>query len=111
MRFPEMQLLECRIECMGRMGCNSRNDPLDTSFPFRQTLGIQLVIQFPVLGELAELLSQIVSAPDGFVSPRDVERLDLVELMVEEIEEVLFVIFEFFVQILKATSDARRESW
>jgi hypothetical protein len=108
MRSPEMQPLERRIKRMGRVGRNSGNDPLDTSFPFRQTLGIQLVIQFPVLGELAELLSQIVSAPHGFVSPRDVERLDLVELVVEEIEEVLFVIFEVFLQVLKAASDARR---
>lgn len=111
MRSPEMQLPERRVKRMGRVGRDPREDPLDSSFPFRQTLGIQLVIQFPVFGELAQLLSQLVSAPHGFVSPRNVERLDLVELVVEEVEKVLFVIFEVFVQILKAASDAWRESW
>lgn len=79
-------------------------------FPFGHTGGERLVEDSSVLGEVTQLVAEFLAALHGLVLSLLVKRLDLEELVVEQVEKGLLVGLQALVQLVKGACCARLEA-
>lgn len=78
--------------------------PSYTCFPFGQPLGVQLVIDLSMFCQYRKLILELDMPAYRFSLPGNVERLDLVQLFEQEVEECPLVLFHVIVEIVETAS-------